>query len=167
MIGEHRPARVQHGAVPVQRGRGELHAIGLAREQRAQAALHQVRRLERALRDGRGGEEVPVDLVHRQLAVPPASGDDREQIRIRDVTNHQHVGVHEHARIEQRRRQHRSAHHADVGKLAQRAAGLAGAVYGDAFVDRLGGADVRDQDPGPVRGGGGRRIGGGHGRRGW
>jgi hypothetical protein len=84
--------------------------------------------------------------------------DDRKQVRVRHVANHQHVRVEKQARIEEPGRQDRTADDGDVGQLAQRAARLARPVDGAALVDRFGRADVRDQQPRTFADGrGGRR----------
>ena len=157
LVREHGPPRVQRRAVQVERRRRELQAVGLARQQRAQAALDQVGRPGRCRHSGRAGEQVLRDLEDRELSMPAARGDDRQQVGIGDVANHQHVRVQQHARIEQRRRHDRSADDRDVGQLAQRAARLARAVHRGAFVDRLRRAHVRDQQARAFAGGRGRR----------
>ena len=152
---EHRASRVERRAVGVEGRGGNLQAIGLAREQRAQAAFDQV---GRARRRGRSGEQVVRDLVDRELPAQAAGGDDRQQVGIGDIADHQHVGVEQQSRLEQCRRQDRSADDRDVCQLTQRAAGLARPVDGGTFVHRLGRPDMGDQQPGALAGALRRRL---------
>ena len=109
---------------------------------------------DRGLRGFVGGgarEDVAADLVDGEAAVAATGRDDRQQVRVGDVADHQDVRGQEQAplgpagrlRTEQRGRQDRSADHRHVGHLAERAAGLDGAIDRRAAIERLGRADLR------------------------
>ena len=96
-----RAPRVQRGELGLERPGRELHAVGLAGQQRGEGARDQIDRARAVDLAGRRVEVVR-DLVDGQEAVPPARRDDRQQIGIGDVPEHQHVGRQQDAALEER-----------------------------------------------------------------